>query len=249
MMTNIEGHESLAHRVRRTVGAALYVFEQGFAKVTGRHDWLLRRNFNRWARWGWGKQMERDHASITENMLSRLRFDVDERVLDLGCGDGWTVRRIASVAGATARVVGVDVSDEMVTLAKTQSAAIPNAEFRVASAESLPFEENRFTKVVSVEAFYFCNDQDRVLKELLRVTTPGGNLAILMCIFKGHPDVNEWTSELRVPVHVRSGEEYKEMLRNAGWTNAEAEVFTPPSVTPQRGISHGMALLITAQKP
>jgi SAM-dependent methyltransferase len=238
---------TLSHRVRGILGRFLYILEQGLATVTGRHDWLLRRNFNRWARWGWGQQMERDHAAITDKMLSRFRFERQERILDFGCGDGWTVRRIAHLAGDGSIVTGIDVSDEMVKLAQTQSTGIQNVNFKVASADHLPFENNHFTKIVSVEAFYFCKNQERVLKELLRVTKPGGILAILICIFTGHPDIDEWISELRVPVHVHSGDEYKNMLRDTGWTSPEAEIFAP-SGTPQRGVSHRMALLLTAKK-
>ena len=77
----------------------------------------LRAEFNRWAEAGRGEGMERDHLPIVLPMLAQMGIREDENVLDLGCGSGWLSKLIAGEV-EDGRVVGVDVSDEMVRLAR-----------------------------------------------------------------------------------------------------------------------------------
>ena len=67
------------------------------------------------------------------------------------------------------QVVGVDISDEMVRQARAESRDFENVMFVVGSAAQIPWEENFFDKVLSVESFYFYPDQERALAELFRV--------------------------------------------------------------------------------
>src|ERR1700751_2130862 len=88
-----------------------------------------------------------------------------ERILDLGCGDGFLTRRIAQ-SGAT--IVGVDSSPQMVAVAREHG-----AEARVASGESLPFDQE-FDAVFSNAALHWMSDHDAVLRGVYRALKPGG---------------------------------------------------------------------------
>src|SRR5205085_11382963 len=130
-------------------------------------DDLLRAEFNRWAEQGRGEEMERHHLDITEKTIRRMALRPGERVLDLGCGAGWATRLLARLVGegpeGFGQVVGVDVSDEMIRRARTASRDFDNIMFVWGSAQQIPWEENFFDKVLSVESFYYYPDQDRVL--------------------------------------------------------------------------------------
>jgi len=143
-------------------------------------DEKLQQEFNRWAAAGEGPKMENHHLDITEKTLQLMNLRPGERVLDLGCGSGWATRLLARLVGegpeGFGQVVGLDVSDEMVRQAREASKDFENILYVWGSALQIPWEENFFDKVLSVESFYYYPDQDRALMELFRVMAPRGRL-------------------------------------------------------------------------
>src|SRR6186997_2214706 len=101
-------------------------------------DERLRLEFNDWASAGRGASMEKGHRPLGEQAIELMGISSSAQVLDVGCGSGWATRLMAEKA-RDGRVVGIDISDEMITVARQTSAQFSNVEFRVASAEALPF--------------------------------------------------------------------------------------------------------------
>lgn len=193
----------------------------------------LREEFNEWAEAGKGEEMEHHHISITGQTLERMGLKAGDRVLDLGCGAGWASRLLArKVADAAnpGQVVGLDISDEMVRRARAASRDFDNVMFVVGAADQIPWEENFFTHVLSVESFYYYPDQDRVLNDLFRVMAPQGRLFVLINLYKDNPYSLRWVEELKVPVHARSEAEYVELLKAHAFEDVRAERI--PDLTP-----------------
>jgi arsenite methyltransferase len=196
-------------------------------------DERLRNEFNQWAEQGKGEEMEAHHISITEQTLALMKLQRGERVLDLGCGAGWASRLIAKAVENHERpgqVIGLDVSDEMIRRARAASTDYDNLMFVVGSAQQVPWEENFFDKVLSVESFYYYADQERALAELFRVMAPKGELYILINLYRDNPYSLRWVEELKVPVQVRSEQEYIEMLRSHTFEDVRA--VRVPDLTP-----------------
>ena len=103
----------------------------------------------------------------------------EENVLDIGCGSGWLVRLIASYVNE-GRVVGIDISDEMIRAARRATADLPNVFCAVGSAEEIPWQPHFFSRVVSVESAYYWPDPAEGLREIFRVTAEGGSAWILI---------------------------------------------------------------------
>ena len=200
-------------------------------------DEILQQEFNRWAEEGRGEEMEKHHLSITEQTLRRMELRPGERVLDLGCGAGWASRILARLVGdgpeGHGQVVGVDISDEMIRRARAASRDFDNLMFVWGSAQQLPWEENFFDKVLSVESFYYYADQDRALHELFRVMAPRGRLFILINLYKDNPYSLRWVEELKVPVQARSAAEYVELLKQHAFEDVEAQRVPDESPTPE----------------
>src|SRR5271157_6138310 len=95
----------------------------------------LREEFNRWAEAGRGDAMEETHLPIVEPMLALIEFKPHDRVLDVGCGTGWLVRRMASLVSA-GLAAGVDVSDAMLRRAEALSAQLLNVVFARGGADA-----------------------------------------------------------------------------------------------------------------
>ncbi|MGO9515575.1 MAG: class I SAM-dependent methyltransferase [Candidatus Korobacteraceae bacterium] len=228
-------------------------------------DERLRKEFDQWAEQGRGEEMENHHISITEQTLAVMDLQSGQRVLDLGCGAGWATRLVARVVGAGERpgqAIGLDVSDEMIRRARANSAGYDNVMFVVGSAERIPWEENFFDKVLSVESFYYYADQERALAELFRVMAPRGELFILINLYKDNPYSLRWMNELKVPVQARSEQEYLDLLKAHTFENVRAVRIPDLTPTPQeysgkwfknaeelREFKRIGALLLIARKP
>lgn len=103
-----------------------------------------------------------------------------ETVLDVGCGAGFDVAVAARLVGPEGRVVGVDITPEMVSRAWELAVLLPfrNLSFQVASAESLPFPSQFFEVVTSNGIFNLVIDKEKAAQEILRVLKPGGRLLV-----------------------------------------------------------------------
>jgi ubiquinone/menaquinone biosynthesis C-methylase UbiE len=223
----------------------------------------LRTEFNQWAVQGRGEEMEGHHISIATQAMERMALKAGDRVLDLSCGVGWATRLLArAVEGGQGIAVGVDVSEEMIVRARAASRDIENVLFVTASAEEIPWRDEYFEKVLSIESFYYYPDQEAVLRELFRVLTPNGLLFILINLYQENPYSLHWAEELKVPVHARSETEYAAMLRAQGF--ADVEIARIPDLTETPGQYNGAwfadadelrefkrigALLLVARRP
>lgn len=197
---------------------------------------ILQQEFNRWAEEGRGEQMEQHHLAITEPTLRIMDLRSGERVLDLGCGAGWATRILARLVSTGpqgfGQVVGLDISDEMIRRARAGSREFDNIMYVWGSAEKIPWEENYFDKVLSVESFYYYPDLDRALNELFRVMAPRGRLFVLINLYKDNPYSLNWVDQLKVPVQVRSQAEYVELLKAHAFEEVEARRIPDPTPTP-----------------
>ena len=229
-------------------------------------DERLKEEFNRWALAGEGEKMRQHHLNITEKTIRLMDLRPGERVLDLGCGSGWATRLLARLVGdgpeGFGQVVGVDVDDEMIRQARAESKDFDNILYVWGSAQQIPWEENFFDKVLSVESFYYYADQDRALAELFRVMAPHARLFILINLYKDNEYSLQWVHKLKVPVHVRSKSEYVQLLKAHAFENVEAVQIPDDTPTPEdykttsfnslddlKAFKKTGALLLMASKP
>jgi arsenite methyltransferase len=232
---------------------------------TASADERLRDEFNQWAEQGKGEEMEAHHISITEQTLALMNLKPGNRVLDLGCGAGWASRLMAKAVtnlDKPGQVVGLDVADEMIRRARAGSTDYDNVMFVVGSAQQVPWEENFFDKVLSVESFYYYADQERALAELFRVMAPKGDLYILINLYRDNYYSLRWVEELKVPVQVHSEQEYTDMLKRHTFEDVRAVRIPDLTPTPEqysgrwfknaeelRDFKRIGALLLIARKP
>ena len=223
----------------------------------------LRTEFNQWAVQGRGEEMESHHISIASQAMERMALKAGDRVLDLSCGVGWATRLMAqAVEGGQGIAVGLDVSEEMIARARAASRDVENLLFAIAAAEEIPWRDEYFEKVLSIESFYYYHDQEAVLRELYRVLVPGGLLFILINLYRENPYSLRWVKELKVPVHVRSEGEYEAMLRSQGFADTAIVHIPDLTETPEpyngswfanadelREFKRIGALLLVARKP
>jgi ubiquinone/menaquinone biosynthesis C-methylase UbiE len=200
--------------------------------INSEADHKLQQEFNQWAAAGRGDEMEDHHSDITNQTLDLMDLQSNDRVLDLGCGTGWASRRMAQVV-TEGEVVGLDVADEMLRRAERASGDLNNVRYVWGSAEKIPAPDNHFTKVLSVESFYYYADQGKALDELRRVLAPGGKLFILINLYKDNHYSLRWVQELKVPVQALSEAEYLALLGRHGFKDTTARRIPDRSPTPE----------------
>jgi SAM-dependent methyltransferase len=191
----------------------------------------LREEFNRWAEAGKGEAMEEDHLPITLPVLDLMRIAPDDNILDLGCGAGWLSRLLAERV-PDGRVIGVDVSDEMIRRARRAHVALENTMFVVGSADAIPWDANFFTRAISVESAYYWPDPAKGFGEVFRVLREGGSLWILINYYRDNPYCHQWAEKLAIPANLLAAEEWAALMCDAGFTDVQHRGIPDPTPAP-----------------
>src|SRR5215470_2273432 len=168
--------------------------------------------------------MSRRHAKLTEWGLQQISIGKGDTILDVGCGGGATVRKLAAVA-AEGKVYGIDHSEQSVAVARRtnrQGIAEGRVEIRQASVSGLPFADDLFDLVTAVETHYFWPDLPADMREVLRVLKPGGTLIIIAEASKGgqYDKVVRKLAEF-TNMAILSVDEYRELFSKGGYADVQ----------------------------
>jgi SAM-dependent methyltransferase len=191
----------------------------------------LREEFNRWVETGRGEGMEQEHLPIALPVLETMCLAATDNVLDVGCGVGWLTRRIAEMV-PEGRVVGLDVSDQMIRMARRTSLEHDNVLFVAGEVGEIPWEANFFTQAISVESAYYWPDPSSGLQEIFRVLRPAGNLRILINYYRDNPHCHQWGPLLAVKTHLLRADEWAQLFCQAGFVNVRQERVEDKSPSP-----------------
>lgn len=191
----------------------------------------LREEFNRWAEAGRGEGMERDHLPIVEPMLEMMDLRQDEAILDVGCGTGWLCRLLAQRA-PQGRVVGVDVSDEMIRRAREATAGFNNITFLTGGVDSIPAEAGSFSRAVSVESAYYWPSPPQGLREINRVLAPGGSVWVLINYYLDNPHCHQWGAVYTIHTQLLSADQWAALFTQAGFADVRHCRIPDPTPTP-----------------
>jgi len=125
--------------------------------------------------------MNRSHSSVTDWGLRHVAIEEHFAILDVGCGGGRTIEKLAALA-PKGIVYGVDYAKGSVAASRGTNAQLIQAgrvEIKHASVSQLPFPEDEFNLVTAVETQYYWPDLIKDMQEILRVLKPGGTLIVI----------------------------------------------------------------------
>jgi SAM-dependent methyltransferase len=162
------------------------------------------------------------------NPTALAQLQPGETVLDLGSGGGIDVLLSARRVGPTGKAYGLDMTDEMLTLARAnqKKAGVENVEFLKGTIENIPLPDNSVDVIISNCVINLSGDKDRVLREAFRVLKPGGRLAVSDVVIRGEvPSSVRKSMELWVGCIAGALQEteYREKLAAAGFASIDVE--------------------------
>ena len=132
-------------------------------------------------------RMNSSHSKLTDWGLGHVSVGKDDTILDVGCGGGRTVSKLAAIA-TEGKVYGIDYSEESVAASKRTNARgidIVRVEIRQGSVSQLPFSDSMFDLVTGVETHFFWPDLPGDVREIFRVLKPGGTLILIAEVYGG----------------------------------------------------------------
>lgn len=185
--------------------------------------------------------MNISHSKLTDWGLQHVQIGPTFTILDVGCGGGRTIEKLAALA-RSGKVYGIDYANGSVAASSSRNQKLIQSgrvEIQLASVSRLPFPENKFDLVTAVETQYYWPDLPKAMQEIFRVLNPGGTLLIIAETYKKGS-----TNYLQRPVMKILGstnlgvEDQRELFAAGGFT--AIQVFEDP----QRGW-----ICVTGTKP
>jgi len=188
------------------------------------------------------------------NPTALAKLNPGETVLDLGSGGGIDVLLSAKRVGPTGKAYGLDMTDEMLALAREnqRKAGVENVEFLKGEIENIPLPDNSVDVIISNCVINLSADKDRVLREAFRVLKPGGRFAVSDVVTRGH-----MPAELRKNILLWVGciagaleeSEYVGKLAGAGFEGIDVEPTRVYNVEDARAFLTGQGVDVDAIAP
>ncbi|HXU21618.1 MAG TPA: class I SAM-dependent methyltransferase [Verrucomicrobiae bacterium] len=176
------------------------------------------------------RRMNNSHSELTDWGLTHTTIESRFTVLDVGCGGGRTISKLAAMA-AQGKVHGIDYSEESVAASRRYNAqAIRDGrvEIHLADVGKLPFPDNTFDLVTGVETHFWWPEIAAGLREIRRVLKPGGTLILIAEVYKGADTIMSRLCEKQAPISgikMLTPDEHRALLALAGFADLRIDAL------------------------
>lgn len=168
-------------------------------------------------------RMNVSHYDVTGWAMDFMEFSGNETVLDIGCGGGETLHRLS--AKTTGHLTGMDYSPVSVKMTSERNAEIVSSgrmNVVEASVEKMPFADNSFDRIITVESFYFWKNPPENLKEVYRVLAKNGIFLIVADIHGGAELSDKEIENIKkYNLYNPTSKEFEKLLVNAGFSDVK----------------------------
>jgi ubiquinone/menaquinone biosynthesis C-methylase UbiE len=172
--------------------------------------------------------MNASHSRLTDWGLAHISVEKYHTMLEVGCGGGRTINKLAAAlaqANRQGKIYGIDYSEESVAASKrtnTRWIDMGLVDVRHGSVSQLPFSDAMFDLVTAVETHFWWPDLPADTREVCRVTQPGGRLILIAEIYKGAKTIAAKLAEKyasRTGMTLLSIDDHCKLLANAGYSD------------------------------
>jgi ubiquinone/menaquinone biosynthesis C-methylase UbiE len=172
--------------------------------------------------------MNASHAGVTVWGLEHVEIRDDFTILDVGCGGGRTLQRLAAIA-TQGKVFGIDYSDESVGVSRETNQRLIDegrVDVQQGTVSELPFRDAMFDLVTAVETHYYWPDLPRDVREVMRVLKSGGRFVIIAETYRGRR--NDWLYRPTMTLMLRAAyltpAQHRQLLIDAGYADVRVVV-------------------------
>lgn len=174
----------------------------------------VRRTFDKWAQNGRAEKMETEHGKNVSKFLQTISFEKPFTFLDVGCGNGWVVRKIAKET-LCKKAIGIDVSKKMITQAKKKIES-KKEDFFHTDIESWDYK-GKFDYVFSMESLYYADSMKVALEKIFKLLKPGGKFFCGTDFYADNKATAKWATIMKIQMHLHSKKEWKKMFEDSGF--------------------------------
>ncbi|MGV7225697.1 MAG: class I SAM-dependent methyltransferase [Nitrosopumilus sp.] len=174
----------------------------------------VRKTFDEWAQNGRAELMEIEHGKNVLKFLKRVSFEKSFTFLDVGCGNGWVVRKIAKEKMCK-KATGIDKSRKMIAQAKKKIVS-DKEEFFHTDIESMNYK-GKFNFIFSMESLYYSDSIEAALEKIYKLLKPGGQFFCGTDFYTDNKATARWAGIMKIQMHLHSKKEWKTFFKDAGF--------------------------------
>ena len=182
---------------------------------------VVKKTFDKWAKIGRDELMEREHTKAVSKFLESISFEKDFSFLDVGCGNGWIVRKIAEIKTCK-KAVGIDKSKFMIKNAISKKKTVKE-HYIQSDIESWDYK-GKFDFIFSMESLYYSESLEKALAKIFKLLKLGGKFFCGTDFYKDNKATSRWPKQMKVPMHLRSKSEWIKLFRDAGFKTKTRQV-------------------------
>ena len=177
--------------------------------------------FDVWANTGRSEEMEKGHGTTVNQFLDKLSLKENFRFLDIGCGNGWVIRKM-SQNPFCAKAIGIDKSKMM----------IKNAKSKISSEKEIYFStdletwntKEKFDVIFSMESLYYSVPMEPALEKVFKLLKKNGIFYCGTDFYSDNTLTTRWVKDMNIPMDLRSEKEWKQMFREVGFITRSRHV-------------------------
>ena len=174
----------------------------------------IKKTFDEWAQNGRAELMEKEHGKNVSKFLRTISFDKPFTFLDVGCGNGWVVRKISKESNCK-KSVGIDKSKKMIIESKKRIIN-KKEEFFHTDVESWK-HISKFDFIFSMESLYYVNSIELALEKIYKILKPGGQFFCGTDFYTDNKATAKWAKIMKIQMHLHSKKEWKGFFQNTGF--------------------------------
>ena len=174
----------------------------------------VRKTFDEWAQNGRAELMEEEHGKNVLKFLESISFGKPFIFLDVGCGNGWVVRKIAKEENCK-KSIGIDKSKKMIIQARKKTES-KKEEYIHTDIESMR-NRVKFDFIFSMESLYYADSIEIALEKIYKLLKPGGQFFCGTDFYTDNKATARWAGMMKIQMHLHSKKEWKEFFKNAGF--------------------------------
>ena len=173
-----------------------------------------RKIFDQWAQDGRAENMEKEHSKNVIKFLNTVPFERPFTFLDIGCGNGWVIRKIVEQNNCR-KAIGIDKSKNMIKQANRKKISKKENYIHV-DVESWK-HKRKFDFIFAMESLYYVESVENSLRRIFEMLKPDGKFFCGTDFYSENKDTVIWPEIMKIKMHLYSRKEWRERFKNAGF--------------------------------